>query len=410
VFEEAPHQRTGRRRKATDPDPHLLSPLLVHLADGSAASRADLARVTRLARSTVSQRVDDLITAGLAVEEDTGGQSTGGRPPRTLRLNPAAGLILALDLDTTCTRVAVADLARHILDKAVLDIPISEGPQVVLSRASEALAELITRSGHATSDVRGIGVSVIGPVEHTTGKVISPPIMPGWHDCQIPEHLQQLCPAPVIVDNDVNLMALAEHRLHRRDVEHLLFIRVDTGIGCGIISHGGLHRGAQGAAGDIGHIRLHGSTAPCTCGSTGCLEAVASGAALARQLRIELAKAGHQIDNVHDVIRLAEEGDSTTRSAIHTAARHLGDVLAGIVSFFNPEVVVIGGDLAHLQEGILPGIRSRIYDQALPLATRTLQIEPSVLTDNAAIIGAILITQQHILTPEGLPDLIRHPA
>jgi predicted NBD/HSP70 family sugar kinase len=233
--------------------------------------------------------------------------------------------------------------------------------------------------------------------------------MPGWHDCRIPDHLRQLCTAPVVVDNDVDVMALAEHRLHRPNAEHLLYVRVDTGIGCGIISRGSLHRGAQGAAGDIGHIRLPGNNTPCTCGSTGCLEAVASGAALARHLRQELAHASHDIDNVHDVIRLAEAGNQTARSAIHTAARHIGDVLAGIVSFYNPDVVVIGGELAHLQEGILPGIRSRIYDQALPLATRTLQIEPSILTDNAAIIGAIRIAQQHILTPEQLSHLIRHP-
>jgi predicted NBD/HSP70 family sugar kinase len=375
----------------------VLSRLLSHIADGSASSRAELARRTRLARSTVSQRVDDLLTTGLVLEE-TGGQSTGGRPPLRLRLNPDAGVILAVDLDVARTRVAVADLAGRFLDQAIIDIAIGEGPGAVLAQAGKRLTDLLTRSGHTIGDVRGLGVSVIGPVEHSTGTVVRPPIMPGWDGCRIPDHFREFGPAPIVVDNDVNLMALAEHRIHRPGVDHLLFVRIDTGIGCGIISQGGLHRGAQGAAGDIGHIQLPGDETPCSCGSTGCLEAVAGGAALARSL----AAAGHDVHSTQDVTRLAESGDPAARSAVHVASRRIGDVLAGLVSFYNPAVVAIGGELARLQEGLLTGIRSRIYDHALPLATRSLQIEASQLGDNAAITGATLLAQQHILAPEGL--------
>jgi predicted NBD/HSP70 family sugar kinase/biotin operon repressor len=392
--------RSASRRGAS-PDLAGMSRLLTHLASGSASSRADLAQVTGLARSTVSERVDTLLAAGLVLEARNG-RSTGGRPPLQLCLNPDAGLIAAVELDACQTRLAIADLTGRPLQRTTLDVEIGAGPDTVLGLARQHLVDLIAQQGRSVRDVRGIGVSVLGPVEHSTSTVVRPPIMPSWDGCHIPSYFRDFAPAPTIADIDTNLTALAEHRLHHPDVDHLLFVRIDTGIGCGIISHGQLHRGAQGAAGDIGHIRLPGNDTPCVCGDTGCLEAVASGAAIAR----DLAALGHQTCTAHDVTQRALAGEPAVRTAVRVASRHIGDVLAGLVSFYNPAVIVVGGELARLDEGILTGIRGRVYDHALPLATRSLRIETSRLGTDAALVGATLLTRQRILAPENLPDLL----
>jgi predicted NBD/HSP70 family sugar kinase len=379
----------------------VLSDLLSHIAAGVATSRADLARVTGLARSTIAQRVDHLIATNLVAEEQTS-VSTGGRPPQRLRLNQDAGVILAADIDLTHCRLAIADLAGHsLLPHTIVPTKIDKGPRAVLPEVCDGFARLLALANRSPADIRGVGVSVPGPVEHSTGTVIRPPIMPGWDNYRIPNHFADYT-APTLVDNDVNLMALAEHRLCHPDIDHLLFVRVDAGIGCGIISGGTLHRGAQGAAGDIGHIRLRDESTPCACGNPGCLEAVAGGAALAASL----TAAGIPADTAADVTRLAAAGNTATRAAVRAAAHRIGEVLAAVVSFYNPALIVIGGELANLDEGLLTGIRTTIYDRALPLATRSLQIEASRLGAHAAATGAILLARQHILSPAGLDKLL----
>jgi predicted NBD/HSP70 family sugar kinase len=206
------------------------------------------------------------------------------------------------------------------------------------------------------------------------------------------------------VDNDVNLMALGEHRA-RPGLEHLLFVKIGTGIGCGIIVSGQLHRGADGAAGDIGHIRVPGCEAPCRCGNIGCLEAVAGGHALASSLTAK----GTPAATARDVASLAAHGDTLARQTVRAAAQHIGEVLAAIVSFANPSAIVIGGSLARLDEVLLSGIRSGIYSRALPLAQRSLRVETSILGERAGTAGAIALAQDHLLSREGLENLLRRP-
>ena len=198
-------------------------------------------------------------------------------------------------------------------------------------------------------------------------------------------------------------MALGEHRATYPDLKHMLFIKVGSGIGCGIIVSGQLHRGADGAAGDLGHIRVPGCDTPCRCGNTGCLEAVAGGQALANQL----AAKGVTAATARDVARLAAEGDTQARQAVRAAAQHIGEVLAAIVSFANPSAIVVGGSLAQLDDVLLSGIRSGIYGRALPLAQRSLRIKTSTLNERAGTVGAIALAQEHVLSEKGLPNLFR---
>jgi predicted NBD/HSP70 family sugar kinase len=202
---------------------------------------------------------------------------------------------------------------------------------------------------------------------------------------------------PVLVDNDVNIMALGEHWTHWRDVDNLLFVKVGTGIGCGIVASRAIHRGAQGAAGDIGHITVPGNEdAICRCGNVGCLEAIAGGRALAERL----STPGRAVPGSREVVALVRAGDATAVRMVREAGRSLGVVLAACVNFFNPGVIVVGGDLAEAHEQLLAGVREVTYQRSLPLATQDLTVVPSRLGDRAGVIGAAIMVIEHLLAPE----------
>lgn len=366
------------------------------IRDGDAVTRADLARRTGLARSTVAQRVDALLAHRL-VYEAGGSESTGGRPPTVLAFNHEAGVVLAADLGATHSRLAVCDLAGVPLAEVTQDIDIGLGPEPVLDWVQERFADLLGEVGRKPADVRGIGIGIPGPVAFGAGKTVSPPIMPGWDGFSIPSWFQNRYDAPVLVDNDVNIMALGEHWSNWRNVDHLLFIKVGTGIGCGIVAGGDIHHGSQGAAGDIGHIRLsHHDDVVCRCGNIGCLEAVAGGRALAERLTGEGVKASHS----RDVVRLVKEGNPVATRMVREAGRALGEILASCVNFFNPSVIVIGGDLGDAHEQLLAGVREVTYRRSLPLATGELQTVPSRLADRAGVIGAAIMVIEHVLAPD----------
>lgn len=369
------------------------------VANGEATSRADLARLTGLSRSTVSQRVESLLRGGLLIETGRG-DSTGGRRPVRLSLNPDAGVLLAADLGASHGRLVAADLNGQILTQVSAEIEIAAGPDPVLSWVVDGFRRLLAEIGRGPQDVRAVGVGVPGPVEFATGTVVRPPIMPGWDGLVIPGYLQQHFPVPVVADNDVNVMALGHYwtgDLAGRD--ELLVVKVGTGIGCGVITQGVLHRGADGAAGDIGHVRLGAEDATvCSCGNSGCLEAVASGAALARRLR----DAGLDVRNARDVVRLARAGDALVLHAVREAGQRIGEVLAALVNFYNPRTIIIGGALAELRDELLAVIRGVIYDQAIPLATRHLVIEAASPQAQAGVLGVVALGRQAALSDSAL--------
>ena len=361
-------------------------------------TRAELVANTGLARSTVAQRIDALLAQGLVVPVGENA-STGGRPPQAFAFNAQAGVILAADLGATHCRLAVTDLKARVLEEETHDIAIADGPEMVLTWLEDAFLALLSATGWTPADVRGIGVGVPGPVEFATGTPVAPPIMPGWDGYPVARRLASRFDAPTLVDNDVNIMALGEHWSAWRDAEHMLFVKVGTGIGCGIITNGRIHRGALGAAGDIGHIHVpEHDDVLCRCGNQGCLEAVAGGAALAATLASE----GIDATDTRDVIALVREGMPRAVQLVRQAGRELGEVLAASVNFFNPGVIIIGGDMAHANEPLLAGVRQLVYQRAVPLGTRSLRITRSTLDDRAGVVGAAVMLLEHIFSPEAV--------
>lgn len=377
--------------------------LLRWVATGAAVSRADLSRLSGLSPSTVSQRVEALINQGL-LEETGAGRSRGGRRPRQLAVPTSGAVVGAIDLGAHHARVGTLDLSGRVVQGRTLPVRIEDGPEAVLGALLAEVTALagapddVTASGagpSAAGALRGIGIGVPGPVQHATGRIVSPSRMPGWNGFDVAAFCAGRVDVPVIVDNDANLMALGAHRTAHPEMDHAVYIKAGTGIGSGVISSGRLHRGAQGSAGDISHCRVVADPAPpCTCGNAGCLEAVASGAALVTALRGQ----GVPVSDLTGVIRLIDDGDRQATALARQAGRAVGEILAVVVNFFNPQVVAIGGRLADC-EPLLASMRATLYERCLPLATQTLLIERVAAGQDVGITGAAHLVIDHVVAP-----------
>ncbi len=365
------------------------------LRDGQPRTRAQLADASGLARSTIAARIDLLMRMGL-VAPYGGGVSTGGRPPSLLALNPSARVVAGADVGATHARIALADLAGTILVERRSDLDVATGPEQVLGWVEQQVGEMLAEQNRTVAELAAIGIGLPGPVEHSTGRAINPPIMPGWDRYDVPAHVQRAFDVPVLIDNDVNIMALGERHAHLADVDDLVFIKVATGIGSGIVSGGSLQRGAQGTAGDLGHVAVaRGADVVCRCGNRGCLEAIAAGPALATALQ----EAGVQAASGADVVQLVRGGDATAVQVVRQAGRDIGEVVATLVNLINPSAIVIGGSMAEAGESLLAGIREVVYSRSLPLATEHLRIVTSMAGERAGVIGAAALAIGHVLSP-----------
>ena len=387
--------------------------VLEALRFGRASTRPELAHVTGLGRNVVTQRVARLMDAGLLVEGPTL-RSTGGRAPRGLRFPAEAGRILVAELGATSIGVAVSDLGGTLLAEHEEEADVTVGPVTVLTRVAEVFDELLDQLG-AGAPVWGMGIGLPGPVEFATGRPVAPPIMPGWDGFDVRGFFAGRFRAPVWVDNDVNVMALGELRDGRaKGFRDVIYVKIGSGIGAGLVSQGELHRGAQGCAGDIGHVSVEeGSTVLCRCGKFGCLEALAGGAALARDgetaahkgesaYLADLLEHGGRID-ARAVSDAAVHGDPVAINLLAGSARLVGETLARIVNFFNPSLILVGGGVSEAGDYYLAEVRQTVIGRSLPLATRSLQIVRSRLGDRAGLRGAAHMVMDALLSPAILP-------
>jgi glucokinase-like ROK family protein len=373
------------------------------------ATRAELADETGWGRTVLTQRLAELMDIGLVSDAGTG-RSTGGRAPREVRFRREAAAVAGANLGATSIDIAVTDLAGEPLATYQEAWDIARGPEVTLDRLEALVEQTVADSPVSQVEVVGLGVGLPGPVEFASGRAISPPIMPGWSNYPVRDRLAGHFGVHVVIDNDVNTMAIGEQRAGlARGVDDFVFVKVGTGIGAGIFSNGLLHRGADGAAGDIGHIAVEGgSTVLCRCGRHGCLEAYAGGAALARQAQ-EAAMSG-QSKYLAELLKMpdgrltaeritsgASAGDPECLRLLNQTAWRLGRAISGCVNFFNPSLIVFGGGVARAGDLLLPGIRQAVLELSLPLATRDLRIDITRLGDTAGTIGAAFAVIDQLL-------------
>lgn len=372
------------------------------IRDGGLVTRAELAEATGLARSTLSDRLDALKRSAL-IREGEPLRSNGGRPRTTVELNPAAGVLLVADVGATRTRLSVLDLAAASLAEASEAIVVADGPSAALDAIVLGFERLLRAAGRHEDDVRGVGVCLPGPVAFSTGRPIHPPLMPGWHEFPVRDWFADRYGVPVVVDNDANVRAFGEQQTWFADYDHLLYVHLDAGIGCGISAMGQILRGADGSSGDIGHIRVTGrDDVQCRCGNHGCLEAVAGGAAIVARL----VAAGRDAKDSSDVVRLVDGADPLANRLVRDAGRDLGEVLAQCVSLFNPGAIVIGGPLIGAPQPFLAGVREVTIGRSTPLASRHLRIVPSRLGDRAGVVGTGLLLCEHVFAPAAIDSAL----
>jgi predicted NBD/HSP70 family sugar kinase len=318
--------------------------------------------------------------------------------------NTSQSRALAVAVDTTHTRIAMTDLAGAVIAEDEIDAPVEAGPSEVLDRIATTMAALLDKQDVGAEHVCGIGLSMPGPVDPESGRPSQPPILPGWDAYPVAEHLQAGLPGvPVLTANDADAAALGEYAAGFAGVRSLCLVKVSTGIGTGIVINGRSYAGADGGAGDIGHVRVSpGSEARCQCGGQGCLAAVASGRAVAA----ELTELGIPAASGRDVGALLRAGNAEASGLAQRAGRRIGEVMATVVCVLNPEVVLIGGALASAP--LLAGIRETLYRLALPRATRHMALQLGALGEDAAVVGLTRLVVDHEFSPEAINAKFRN--
>lgn len=367
-------------------------------------TRSEVGQLTGLSRTAVSTRVAALAAHGLVTESERA-PSTGGRPATFLTFNADAGLVLSAAIGRSRTRLAVCDLAGDILAATDIDQEPGLGPDDLMPDVVKRLDALVEDCGRRDRRIFGVGLSLPGTVDQLRGCSLDSPIMSGWDGAPLSPYFREIADAPVLLDNDANVIAVAERRGDRQLFDDVLVLKASTGLGVGIIAGGVLQRGAVQGAGEIGHNKIPAADGlPCRCGDVGCVEAVAGGWALVRDLKQQ----GRAVGHVRDVVELANAGDAEARRMIRDSGRHVGEVLAGAVNLLNPAVLVVAGDMAGAYEVFVAGMRETLYRNATALASRILQVVPSTFGDRSGVIGGAIMVLDQVLSP-GAVDAVLTP-
>ncbi|MPY57933.1 ROK family transcriptional regulator [Streptomyces spongiae] len=376
-----PEKSVPHRRKITGGGSSLAERVLELLASGQASTRTELAGLLGAAPSTISLTVGQLMDHGLVAERGTR-SSKGGRPRKVLSLGSNEGFAVAAELGGRHAHVGVVHPGGGLTDVSTVAFETAEGPEDALPGLAETLEGLAER--HGRDLLRGVGLSLPGPVDLASGVVTLPSRMPGWNRFPVRAWLEDRFGVPAAIENDANCMAVGELTVQPAERRQSIMVKMGSAIGAGVIADGRLYRGGTGSAGEITHVRVEAAhDIPCSCGNTGCLETVASGAALVRILRGR----GLDVTSTEHVVRLASDAHPEATRAVRQAGRYLGQVLAANVNFFNPDAVYLGGILSTL-EPFVAAVRSQLYEGCHPLVTEHLVIERASLGADAGLAGA----------------------
>lgn len=345
-------------------------------------TRAEIQELTGFSRVTVSQGIQTLLNRKVLLELG-GGESLGGRKASFLSLNESAGYVGIVYFSATLMQIAISNLKGEIHSSETKKISIEEGPSKILPESIKLIKEMMKSIPKAKR--LGIVIGVPGPVSHNLGKVVSPPIMRGWDGVNFQKEFTEALGLPTYLENDANLLAIAEHRLIYPNEKNLMLVKVATGIGSGMILNGQLHRGTGGSAGDIGHMQLDALKGlPCRCGHTDCVESFASGWALTEKVNAM----GYKVSDTTDIAELCRKGDSKILHLITEASSYIGHAVADAVNLLNPSKVIIVGRLVEASDLVLATIKEVVYQRAGALATKNLEILGSKLGDDLALLGS----------------------
>ncbi len=357
--------------------------IIATLLERGSVSQAGLARATGLSTATISNIVKAMCADGLAATSPT---TSSGRRALAVSLRETPEVAVGIDFGRSHVRMVLASPAFKVKAEKFAQLPVGHLAGESIATAAAMLEELLAESGISRSQVTGAGVGVPGPIDHRTGTVIRGAILPEWVGVNIVAQLEQALGMPVFADNDANLGALAQTTWgEHRATKNLMFLKIGSGIGAGLILNGAVYYGHTGITGEIGHSAIFDQGLVCRCGNRGCLETVASTAVM-----IELLSRGETLPlTVHDIIDRAKSGDAATLRVIDDAGMAVGKAAANVANMINPEMIVVGGPLAPLGETLLAPIRRGLVRHAVPAIGEATAVLMSSLGDRAEALGAI---------------------
>ncbi|GAA1354172.1 ROK family transcriptional regulator [Falsarthrobacter nasiphocae] len=354
------------------------------LADGP-ATQAQLSRSTGLSPATVSNIVAEMVDAGAATREAT---TSSGRRAWQVSLTASREVAVGVDIGRRHVRLVAATAARQLLGERFVPLPVGHTAQRTLAVAVEEYRALLEEIGRRNEDVIGVGVGIPGPIDQRSHTVIEGAILPEWVGIDLLPGLERAFNRPVRIGNDANLGALGEaHFGDHREVSNLVYIKVGTGIGAGIVVGGSLLAGALGVSGEIGHMGLQSSDVVCRCGNRGCLETVASTKSLLDNLRL----AGRDVSTSEDIPRLAQSGDLAAIRFLEDAGRAIGEASGHLANILGPELIVVGGPLACLEAEFIAPLEASMRRHSVPLIRETVRVLPSSRGDLTEALGAVAL-------------------
>jgi predicted NBD/HSP70 family sugar kinase len=360
------------------------------LSERGLASRAELARVTGLSRSTVSSIVGDLQEIGLVVEREgtSPGGDRGGRPGVLLALDRAAGVAIAVDFGHRRLRVAAFDLAHTALAERTTEVDIDRPADDAMDAAVRLVDEVLAEAGVERDQVIGVGMGLPGPISRDTGTLGSSTILPSWVGLKIAEVMAERLGLPVFADNDANLGALAETTFGvALGATEVAYLKISSGIGAGLVVGGRLYRGTNGTAGEIGHMIVDDNGLVCRCGNRGCLETVAGTQGIVDALR---RSHGENL-TLDDVLSLAAAGDIGCRRVLADAGRYIGIAAASLCNLINPQRLIVGGSVSSAGDLLLGPLRESIRRYAIPSAAADVEIVAGQLGEQTETLGALAL-------------------
>jgi predicted NBD/HSP70 family sugar kinase len=392
---DAPRPRTSAAIRAANRS-LIVDVLRLH----GQATRSQLCALTGLSRATVSVLVGELSSRGLLVEETSADTASTGRPVGVLSLDRSNGLGLGIDIGVRHVAVAVGDLARNVYAERWRRQPVghgaSRGLEAVVSSVKAALREADAEVDHLI----GAAVGLAAPIKAVDGHVAEPKLLPGWADGRLADQLADALGVPVRLENGATLGALGEHVWGAAaGTPNLVYVKLASRVGAGLIINGSLYRGAGGFAGEFGHLTLDPNGPLCRCGGRGCLELYAGGSALLRELGRKDTE-----DGIDLLIDDALAGDPAVVEVVTRAAHHLGQGLATLAKLFDPQRIVIGGELSQLADLIKEPIREEMGRSAFAGGP---PVEASLLGHRASLLGALalVLTQPSTLRGSALTRL-----
>ena len=400
---------------ATLAQPPLAHRLLRLVWEEREISRAEIARRAALSRSTVSEGVAPLLASGLVLESGTGA-SRGGRRPIVLAFQDDAHLLAGVDVTTTGITVLLTNLRGERRATLAAAHEVERDPAGTRALVSSLLTDCLQHAGDAADRLLGIGVAVPSPVDPRHPERLHPLSLPGWRGRHGLEELLPRFGVPVFIDNDANLGALAERWWGAaRGVEDFTYIKLATGVGSGHIMAGRIYRGGSGVAGEIGHLTIDPHGPPCNCGNRGCLGTYVGTEALVARAQALLPQYPDSQLRTHEVTaaRLesaAEAGDPLAVQVMHEVAEALGIAVAGVLNLLNPQLVILDGGLARLEEQLLQPLRETVFRRTFVSAVASATIRSSTLgTEGVALGAAALVLAAALSDPSLFPSLSNAP-